>query len=141
MLFLININLNKFNQLSSILIFILMAFFSHNSKAHDLGVVKATLSSITVTDSTENKQFYQLIADTSESTSYKITPPILPKSCQMNKPYNGLFTESKLIFKFSCERKLGVKDEITLLWLRDAVLLTATFVDEKIELKPENNRS
>ena len=101
----------------SILVTILMVFFSVSSYAHDIGVSPARLEPL-------DDGSYRLSVQAGFGLSALFPPPELPQHCRLTGNPTGEQDSFRKSFFFECDGGLGAEDRLRLPWRRDGVLFT-----------------
>ncbi len=119
----------RFPEFISMLFFLITIVFCTPAFAHDLGITKATLEQTTTVSKKElDHQTYVLNVNTSESMAHQITAPLIPKRCDLHKPFRGSLSNGKLTFTFSCDGALTSDDKFDLSWKREGVFISAIWL-------------
>lgn len=103
----------------------LLGMFMSAAGAHDIGVSQAELTEQTAgTDKT-----YTLQVMAGPNTSARFQTPDLPTKCTFTSSPRGVQGTGWKSFEFECVGDLTPDDELALPWLRDGIMLTATWAD------------
>ena len=100
----------------------LVLSFSTPVAAHDIGVSESELVE-------HADQRYELSVQVGAAAAYLFSAPQLPAHCEPIGNPRGVQGRSWRAFEFHCDPGLTADDELVLPWLRDGIMLTATWID------------
>lgn len=108
-----------------LLVATMLGMFVSAAGAHDIGVSQAELTEQAA--GADKTYTLQVMAD--PGTSARFQPPILPTQCAFTSSPRGVQGTGWKSFEFECAGGLTPDDELALPWLRDGIMLTATWAD------------